>query len=461
MARPKRLYRTDDGRYYHLVGGKRKYIKVPAGMSQKQISKINIKNIINLPVEKRLKRKRKRVPLKYEKKVVPKMEQKEGLPYYFFQPGKKLTNPADVSNAGKTDQSLAELFLKALDERNKKKSEITDPYVMTREEREYFKKFTDPNRIPFTEDKPKKEKKPFFTNPFKSKEKKPESVGAPDLNIKEPTTMDDVPAPALETIISFLAKKDIEIQNEKDDNKQMKELAFRNLLLGIDDKEIDEYKKSKGWKNWNDNRYAQAMKHFRPTEFADLVKEYGAYGKGLGKGDGLYNDEIENLAKYRIKHFVPVVPADGVSELPKYIHRGMKTFSAVINTSPSTSDGSGNDGKPPGHWMAIHVDNRDSFPSVEFFDPLASNAPTPELLTALHDIANKMNPEKMFLFKQNQVKRQSNLSSNCGYHAVKFIDDRARGIPFTEATGFDKVVDDSRDGEKDIKGYIKKFKQYI
>jgi hypothetical protein len=52
-----------------------------------------------------------------------------------------------------------------------------------------------------------------------------------------------------------------------------------------------------------------------------------------------------------------------------------RSFAAVINTNPSQSDGTGQDGFQVGHWRAIFVDNRDDYPSIEYFDPLVS---TPE-----------------------------------------------------------------------------------
>ena len=42
MTRPRRLYQ-EGGNYYYLVGGAKKKIKVPDGISQKQLQKINIK----------------------------------------------------------------------------------------------------------------------------------------------------------------------------------------------------------------------------------------------------------------------------------------------------------------------------------------------------------------------------------------------------------------------------------
>jgi hypothetical protein len=185
-------------------------------------------------------------------------------------------------------------------------------------------------------------------------------------------------------------------------------------------------------------------------------------------GEGLFNDEIEKIAKKRIKDYVPVIASDQLNELPKYVARGDKRFGFVVNTNPSTSDGSGNDSYPPGHWTAVFINNEDDYPSIEFFDPLAQGKMPEDLIKMCRRIAVKMNPEVMFKYKQNMLRRQSKMTSNCGFHAVKYLDDRYNGVPFSEATGYDDYMeslnntpDGSRDGEKEIASYIKKYESYI
>jgi hypothetical protein len=185
-------------------------------------------------------------------------------------------------------------------------------------------------------------------------------------------------------------------------------------------------------------------------------------------GDGLYNDEIEKIAKKRIKDYVPVIASDQLNELPKYVARGDKRFGFVINTNPSTSDGSGNDSHPPGHWTSVFINNEDDYPSIEYFDPLAQGKMPEDLIKMCRRIAVKMNPEVMFKYKQNMLRRQSKMTSNCGFHAVKYLDDRFNGVPYSEATGYDDYMeslnstpDGSRDGEKEIASYIKKYESYI
>jgi hypothetical protein len=151
----------------------------------------------------------------------------------------------------------------------------------------------------------------------------------------------------------------------------------------------------------------------------------------------------------------------------KYVSKGDKEFAFVINTNPSDSDGSGNDGYRSGHWTCVYFDNRDDYPSSEFYDPLAEGKPPKPVVDIMRRIARKMNPEKMFKYKQNMIRRQSRVTSNCGQHCIKFIEDRMNGVPFCESSGYDDYIernqgaDNSEDGERDLKKYIPVYKSYV
>lgn len=188
---------------------------------------------------------------------------------------------------------------------------------------------------------------------------------------------------------------------------------------------------------------------------------------GFGN-DGLYNDQIAKIIRKRVGRIIPVIPSDRVHELLAYVKKGDKKFGAVINTNPSTSDGSGNDGYRPGHWRAIFIDNEDDFPSVEYFDPLAEGAPEKSLADIMKKLCKKINPEHLCLYKQNNLRRQAKEKSTCGWHVLQFLDDRYNRVPWSEATGYDHYmenlpisVDDSIDGEKEVMKYIKKYKVYL
>ena len=117
MPRPNRLY-TIDGKYYYIKDGKKVFVKVPAGVSQKQVSKINIKNIIKLAESKRVVRKKKRRNLSYQKKIVPSMQKAEpsGLPIYFFKPKREILTIEEIANnsADTSIDKLGKVLLKGI-----------------------------------------------------------------------------------------------------------------------------------------------------------------------------------------------------------------------------------------------------------------------------------------------------------------------------------------------------------
>jgi hypothetical protein len=408
MTRPRRLYTTDDGKFYYLIDGKKKFVKAPAGISQKQIAKINIKNIVNAPSAKRIKRRRKRIEPAYGKKVGGVLQKSDtgGLPLYFFNPQKNI--PTLEQQAKASDDTTTKQLTNLIQGQEKFQQKLLQGFTAV---------FSS-SRIPatITPEQPTGQLTGQPTGgpkiqgvrgrPKGSKNKK--KTGGFTFNQPAPAP---APAPATEPA------------------------EFEIGEVDEDDGGVSESKQG---------------------------------AKGTGDGDGLYNDEIAKVVKKRIKNYVPVIASDEINELPRYVARGDKRFGFVINTNPSTSDGSGNDGYRTGHWRAVYINNEDDYPTVEYFDPLTEGKMPPELITMCRKIAMKMNPSMMFKYKQNMLRRQSKMTSNCGWHSVKFLDDRYNGVPWSEATGYtdymerlNSAPDDSHDGEKDISKYIKKYESYI
>jgi hypothetical protein len=391
MTRPRRLYTTADGKFYYLIDGKKKFVKVPAGISQKQVAKINIRNIVNAPTTKRIKRRRKRIEPAYGKKVGSILAQSNtgGLPIYFFKPKKQIPTLQDQAEASAdtTVDKLTKAILKL---------------------------------VP-------------------SSSKIPPTLAIEDKKV-EPTAL-----------VSPQTFTNIAVQGETPREMGFKIGGFvsTGTPVGASPEPV--------------------MLTERLLQPKGVIKpEPKRIGKG-GDGDGgLYNDEIEKIAKKRIKNYVPVIASDEINQLPRYVARGDKRFGFVINTASSDSDGSGRNGNSLGHWMSVYINNEDDYPTVELFDPLAENKMSPALVSICRKIAMKMNPEMMFKYKQNMLRRQSKMTSNCGHHAIKFLDDRFNGVPWSVATGYDDYMerlnsapDDSHDGEKDIVKAMKRYESYI
>jgi hypothetical protein len=428
MTRPRRLYTTADGKFYYLIDGKKKFVKAPTGVSEKQIARINIKNIVNAPA-KRIKRRRKRIEPAYGKKVGGVLQKSEtgGLPIYFFNPSKKIPTIEEQAKAS-DDTNITKLskeLLKGLEA--KPSSSKIQPMIAN-----------EPTRA--IEESKGEPETPASNLP---KPRKPKGKTGPEPKIRESS---------LVKILTNWYEKNTEFPSLGEVNNKIKSQYMDvsqeeyNDALEKAGKIIDEYIASGEKKGF----------------FERFFK-----GKG-GDGDGLYNDEIEKIAKKRIKNYVPVIASDEINELPRYVARGDKRFGFVINTASSDSDGSGRNGNSLGHWMSVYINNEDDYKTIELFDPLAENKMSPALVSICRKIAMKMNPSMMFKYKQNMLRRQSKMTSNCGHHAIKFLDDRFNGVPWSEATGYDDYMerlnsapDDSHDGEKDIAKAMKRYESYI
>jgi hypothetical protein len=210
-----------------------------------------------------------------------------------------------------------------------------------------------------------------------------------------------------------------------------------------------------------------------PPPREEIDEDYPVDLEGFGKlslkerdGDGLWNDEIENLLKKKIRKPVPVVASDMLKTLYSEIRPDQKNFAFVMNTAPSTSDGSGEGDNEQGHWVSIYIDNEDDYPSIEYYDSLAEGLPKPHVIKHLKNIASVMNPETMFKLKVNNLKLQSDDSPDCGWFAMRFLERRLGGDSFSEASMYDKYMEKIRpklekDGGKDIEKYKQSFRSYL
>jgi hypothetical protein len=440
MTRPRRLYTDQKGNFYYIINKKKVFIKVPKGASQKQVQKVNVKTIVNLPETKRIKRRKKRVKAKFQsipQKSLSQFLQKQtegGLPYYIFKERKEFPTLEEISKGIKKEP---ERVVK------------TEPPVFTAMKTEPVppSKFSEMKPEP----KIKKERETIdltkstpskifgFANPFAKNRVVPE----PEISLNiQPTLVTN-----FEPYIQFMKST-----NRKTYTKGLIKV-FRDNDLPAPEKGDPEYASFKA-------NLKKALKDFNRKGDDDEIT-------GGGVDDGLYNDEIEKMIKKRIKDYVPVIPADKTDDLLKYVKRGDKRFGAIVNTSDSSSDGTGKNGNDLGHWTAVYINNEDSYPSIEYHDSLVDGDIPDRLYNSLRKIARKMNPEMYFKFKPNMIRRQDFKKSSCGFHAMKFLDDRYNGVPFHEASGYDdfieqhKGADNSKDGEQDVDEYKKKYSNYI
>lgn len=509
--RPRRLYATKDDRFYYLIKGKKKFIKVPQGMSQKQLQKINITNIIGEQPARRLKRKTKKVVPVYGKKIatkkeIEKNEQKPppppsgpGLPVYIFRPQQKVTldipepivkietkvkpepvktepvktetpvftpvfTPIKVDESlnmiGRTRELLESEMKKDQESINKK---LKNPKLKFGAQKSSFPESASEQISPVSR------LASIITDEYnKSREFIKQS------RLPKGREAQDLPIPTDKEVV-----KRLNIINNKRDNKLLEQLiqyeyvepTELQFIINNEPTQLDVWRRL-AYNNVGVDKEYEGKDSLQNAMRRKMNEDLKSIGQQLGEGkdNGLFNDEIEKIMKKRIKNYVPVVARDKVDELLEYVSPNDKFFSAVINTDPSGSSGR--------HWRCIVIDNRDDFPAAEYFDPLAEDfKPEETLLAVMRKIAKKMNPEKYFKFKSSLIRRQDISKSNCGYHVMKFIEDRHNGIPYSEASGWDDYMkmrqkgkgyeapDASQDGEGDLKSYEKmikkKFNSYI
>lgn len=420
-ARPSRLYITKTGRYYIIKRGKRKYIKAPKSITQKQLVKINIKNIIGeLKPVRRQKPKRKPKKISTTKKIIPEMIATQPvtgvLPRYFYEP-----NKLGILPKGK-DQDVIET-IRGLIQANQK------PVV------------------------------------------KKEPVIIPDVG-REPST----PRPSTPRQTISPRKPAVEtIGNKKPQKRTLAFIitSFYNDTGSTNYGDFLEYQQNYPLKkvtktttlrdyNVESNPFYKEMERFLREQSKDQ-EETTMEGKGKKIDmDGLYDSDIRKMNEELFDVEIPVIASDETESLLSMVKPG-EDFGFIINTNPSTSDGSGRDGHRPGHWVSVFVDVDDC--TLEYNDPLVETKYVPKhILSIGKKIINKIgNKENYFKVKMNHLKNQNDYTNTCGLHAIHFLKQRYDGIPFSKATGYEDYfmkhkIDNSETGEDIIH---QKYKNYI
>lgn len=182
-----------------------------------------------------------------------------------------------------------------------------------------------------------------------------------------------------------------------------------------------------------------------------VLTDQSANGRALKTAnDGISNIDLDKIMKPYGSEWLGCYSCDEMDKLKDKI-KPRSRGSAIINTSPSNSEGE--------HWVCTYWDVRDkpeASQSIEFFDSYGDD-PDPMIDEGIKRIAEKLDGGKYLKYKINSVKFQGEKkgtgldSGNCGYHCLRFLADRFRGRNFQEASGFDNSVK----GEE----HVEKFKK--
>jgi hypothetical protein len=176
-------------------------------------------------------------------------------------------------------------------------------------------------------------------------------------------------------------------------------------------------------------------------------------GKGLEKGSGLTNFQIEkivstlNSAKPNsIKGFKGVFPIDKLDEVARKCSKSDEIVSFIINLDDSTEKGS--------HWCAVYIDKSIN-KSINYYDSYAREPPL-RFLKDIELIVAKIKPKYYLKLKVNRIVQQSVSSDTCGWFSLRFLFNMSRGQEFKDCTRFSEV----KKGEKDIAAFKAKYKKF-
>eukprot|EP00732_Lithocolla_globosa_P004269 Lithocolla_globosa_v1_NODE_3847_length_1565_cov_951.360927.p1 type:complete len:213 gc:universal NODE_3847_length_1565_cov_951.360927:1054-416(-) len=197
------------------------------------------------------------------------------------------------------------------------------------------------------------------------------------------------------------------------------------------------------WTEDEDQQEDDKKEEEAADDVLEVVAEIEEQGGSGNKEDGLWNTEINSLMSSS-KSFKGTPPVDKISELP--ISSKDKKFSFIYNTARQNQEGQ--------HWIAVYV----THDCIEHFDPLADEA-SEQFKREIRKLLHKWKPSGIFQLKINRVRLQSTTSSNCGFFAIKFIQDRDKGDSWMKATKFE-IVSKSIQGEKEIERFKKELEPY-
>lgn len=461
MTRPRRLYKSGkeaDIKYYYLIKGKKVFVKVPDKVSQKQIQKVNIKNIITIPEARRIKRKRKKTGMTYEKKIDKNMVQ--GLSsYYSFVP-ERVVKPIQeqfAKNIEKTKDTTVEKLTGIIG-----KLAIQSKLPLATIEESKGQEEIPSSNIPNPRGPQAKIGAAKLAERVYEKHKKI----YPPFEEVDKIMPSGVKKTGAQFILDNKLYKDTKKEFDKILESEKKKMAItppslsRTTSLNREGSEtsIGSARSASSF----GQRLVSAAKKFVAGSTIIPEDEDEVPSGGGNVEDGLYTDQVETIARKRLKHFVPVIANDKTEDLMKYVKRGDKEFAFIINT-----DDSGESGR---HWRCVYIDNRDDYKTVEFYDSLTETKIPENVRAIAKKICIKMNPEMLFKFKSNAIRQQATTSSRCGIHCINFLEQRHNGIPFSEATGYDTFInelkskgdiDGSEKGEIELSKKIPMYQSYI
>ena len=380
--RPRRVFEDENGKFYMIINGKRKYLK-PVVRKGKELKKLH-------EVQREVRQKIKgRIKLNYQtdKNRIPKRPPRNW----------KKQNKTKQTHRPKNDMRISDI-VNAIHRIGR--PEDNDPTI--------FNQYATP--IKYIEDK-RMEAKP--------------SIGAKE--IKEMPAIEDKREEVVITTIKNPRGRPKGVPNKAKITEIKEEPiaddTIEEKIPKTESKSLINAAK-KAWrdlfKNSNENTDVYEDDNNEEKQDDDEYERIRGKGKIL---KALYNDQIEETFKDDPR-FTGTYAVDEIKDIPKQIPQAF-----VINTAPiHAKDG---DPKFTFHWQAVYI----SPDSVEFYDSYGDE-PTKEVIDQLIQVIHSWKLPILLKFKVNRVAGQNNKSETCGYFACRFIDERLNGVPFDQATRF-------------------------
>lgn len=494
-CRPRRVFKDENGRFFMLCNGNRKYLKpitrngkvltslsdVQADIKDKVQSRIKINYVPNRKARD-WKRQSKKAPIHYSKQritlndvvaAISKIGKPEAYePEYFNAFNKPV--PLMIEDKKKEDKK---------EEKKEEKKEIASiptpielPPLIARRKRGRPK--GRPNRMTITEiaeetEQDLEEEHKPEPKPIENKPKKKWEVDMTTRRINSKPDPDDIDVErkralnksVMERFVNFFSPKDKKANQVPDaDENELAPLALDydeeeeeepdtagDEENGVEEADIEEKGEEPDGLANADGQAAGPPPRYKPAQ-GELnynkmrrqqerkAQEEANRRKGKGKIlSALWNDQIEKYFENEPR-FAGTYSSDEINEVKKRIPTGF-----IINTAPSTAD----EGE---HWQAVYIGPD----SVEFYDSYGDD-PSPEVKKALKKLIHSWNLPVMLKFKVNKVAAQKDKTDTCGYFAMRFLDERFNGIPFEQATRFKRpenakehVIHEENEGEATI-----------
>ena len=283
--------------------------------------------------------------------------------------------------------------------------------------------------------------------------KTPKSISTP----KSPPPPEFVPSPS-NIPMGIPDDSDIKLLISKASRKIQRRKNDLNVITGYGEPTIesllnrlwDEKKETHESIRKLSSRLSSTFGYTNDQFMADVAKLFDQKGTGeknekeLLNNDGLYGYQIyDKMKKYH--RFLGVYAADQLKDVP--VKPSMKSWGIILNLDPAD--------KPGYHWVALYCDYEND--DYYYYDSFAREMPS-FLLPQLKILADRQHLKNYFRLKHNEYIDQRVNSSNCGYFAMHFLMNMFNGMPFEDAKGTSRIMQQ----ERMIRLFKKRFRdEYI